>query len=250
MAIIKNEFEISQLKIAGKILAEVKAKIYDFVRPGISLKELDAIAFEEIKSRNAKPAFLNYHGFPATICASVNEILIHGIPSEYVIKENDLVSIDLGLSYNGFFVDSAFTKSLGPDQENQKLINCAKEAFFAGFKAIKPGAKTGDIGFAINNVIKSYGFFTPYEFSGHGIGKKLHEDPNIYNFGIPKKGIELVDNMVICIEPMILQTSPHIKILKDGWSVKAKDGRKTSHYEETILIKDGRGIILTEMAQN
>ncbi|MXR13486.1 type I methionyl aminopeptidase [Mycoplasma flocculare] len=250
MAIIKSEFEISEMKIAGKILAEVKARVYDFVRPGISLKEVDRIAFQEIKKKNAKPAFLNYHGFPATICTSVNEVLIHGIPSDYILQHNDLVSIDLGLSYNGFFVDSAFSKSLGENSENQKLINCAKQAFFAGFNAIKPGATTGDIGFAIANVIKSYGFFTPLEFSGHGIGKQLHENPNIYNFGKPKKGIRLKNNMVICIEPMILQTSAKVEILKDGWTVKAKDGKKTSHYEETVLIYNGKGIILTEMDQN
>ncbi|AJR12152.1 Methionine aminopeptidase [Mesomycoplasma dispar] len=250
MAIIKTDFEISQIKIASKILAEVKAKVYDFVRPGISLKEIDAIAFKEIKAKNAEPAFLNYQGFPATICASVNEILIHGIPSDYVLKQGDIVSIDLGLSYNGFFADSAFTKSLGENAENEKLIKCAKEAFFAGLGAIKPGASTGDIGFAIANVIKSYGFFTPREFSGHGIGRQLHENPNIYNFGTPGKGVKLKDNMVICIEPMILQTSAKIKILNDGWSVIAKDGRKTSHYEQTVLIQNGKGVILTEMDQN
>lgn len=250
MAIIKTDFEISQIKIASKILAEVKAKVYDFVRPGISLKEIDAIAFKEIKAKNAEPAFLNYQGFPATICASVNEILIHGIPSDYVLKQGDIVSIDLGLSYNGFFADSAFTKSLGENAENEKLIKCAKEAFFAGLGAIKPGASTGDIGFAIANVIKSYGFFTPREFSGHGIGRQLHENPNIYNFGTPGKGGKLKDNMVICIEPMILQTSAKIKILNDGWSVIAKDGRKTSHYEQTVLIQNGKGVILTEMDQN
>ncbi|WP_341401277.1 type I methionyl aminopeptidase [Mesomycoplasma ovipneumoniae] len=249
MSLIKTEFEIEQLKIAGKLLAEVKKKIYDFVRPGISLKEIDAIAFDEIIARGAKPAFLNYHGFPATICISVNEILIHGIPNDYILQEGDLVSVDLGLSYNGFFADSAFSKSLGPNAENEKLIKCAEEAFFAGFKAIKPGATTGDIGFAIHQVIRSYGFFTPVEFCGHGIGKKLHENPNIFNFGVPGIGKKLQNNMVICIEPMIVQSSPRIKILKDGWSVQSNDGKKTSHYEQMILIQDGKGIILTEMDQ-
>ncbi|MBG0730808.1 type I methionyl aminopeptidase [Mycoplasma sp. 'Moose RK'] len=250
MALIKTDFEVSQLKIAGKLLAEVKQKVYDFVRPGVSLKELDAIAFREINAKNAQPAFLNYHGFPATICTSVNQTLIHGIPSDYVLQKDDLVSIDLGLSYNGFFADTAFSKSLGENSENEKLISCAKEAFFAGFNAIKPGATTGDIGFAIEKVVKSYGFYTPREFCGHGIGRKLHEDPNIFNTGKPRKGLKLANNMVICIEPMILQTSPEIKILKDNWSVVAKDGKKTAHYEQTILIQNGKGVILTEMDQN
>lgn len=216
MSLVKSASEIEKLKKAGKILAEVKKIIFDLVRPGISLKELDTIAFREIKARKAEPAFLNYHGFPATICASVNDILIHGIPSDYVLQDQDLVSIDLGLSYDGYFVDSAFSKSLGKNEENEKLINCAREAFFAGLSAIKTGATTGDIGFAIQKVVKSYGFYTPREFCGHGIGKKLHEDPNIYNFGQPKKGQKIVNNMVICIEPMILQTSEAIKILADG----------------------------------
>lgn len=124
-----------------------------------------------------------------------------------------------------------------------------RRSFFAGFKAIKPGATTGDIGFAINQVIRSYGFFTPVEFCGHGIGKKLHENPNIFNFGVPGRGKKLQNNMVICIEPMIVQSSPRIKILKDGWSVQSNDGKKTSHYEQMILIQDGKGIILTEMDQ-
>ncbi|CAT04841.1 Methionine aminopeptidase [Mesomycoplasma conjunctivae] len=246
MAIIKTNQEVEKLKKSGALLAEVKQIIYDLVRPGISLKELDTIAFSEIKKRNAEPAFLNYHGFPATICASVNEKLIHGIPDDYIIKDGDVVSIDMGLIYQGYYSDSAFTKGVGQiTYYDKKIIECTEQAFQAGFEAIKPGAYTGDIGFAIQEVVKKCGFYTPKDFCGHGIGSALHEDPNIFNEGQKAKGLKLKDNMVICIEPMLLQNSPKVKILKDGWSVVGLSGKNSAHFEQTILIKDGVGHILT-----
>lgn len=246
MIFIKNEKEIELIIKSCSILAKIKQVVYDSIKPGVTLLELDKIAFDETKKLGAKPAFLGYHGFKGTICASVNEELIHGIPSNRILLDGDLVSIDMGVIYNGYYSDSAFTKAVGTSsKEDEMLMNAAKEAFNKGFDAIRPGAKTGDIAFAIGSYLKSQNLFTPDEFSGHGIGKSLHEEPYIYNDGIKGEGVLLKDNMVICVEPMVLQKSKKIKILKDGWTVISKNKTKSSHFEETILIKNGKGIILT-----
>lgn len=246
MPLIKKDFEVSLLIKSGAILAEVKQIIYDLVRPGVSLKELDTIAFGEIEDRGAKPAFLNYHGFPATICASVNATLIHGIPDEYVIKDGDVVSIDLGVVYQGYYSDSAFTKAVGfATEDDYKIIDVAEKAFAAGLAAIQPGAYLNDISIAIGKVISDAGLYTTDNFCGHGIGTALHEDPNIFNFSTGKRGPKLQDNMVLCIEPMILQGSKKVKILPDQWSVVAANGKNTAHFEQMVLIKNGRGIVLT-----
>ncbi|MGL5590932.1 MAG: type I methionyl aminopeptidase [Metamycoplasmataceae bacterium] len=246
MIYIKSEKEIELIKKSCSILKKVKKTIYDAIKPGVSLLELDKIAFDEIIKYGAKPAFLNYQGFKGTICASVNEELIHGIPSKRVLLEGDLVSIDVGAIYEGYFSDSAFTKAVGKaSEEDLFLIRVAEEAFNVGLNAIKPGAKTGDIAFAIGSYLKSQKVYTPVEFSGHGIGKALHEEPYVNNDGEKGTGILLKDNMVICIEPMILQKSRKIKILKDRWTVIAVNKMKSSHYEQTVLIKNGKGIVLT-----
>ena len=244
---IKSRQEIELITKSCQILASVKTKVRAAVRPGVSLEELDSIAYNETIKAGAKPAFLGYMGFPKTICASINEELIHGIPSKRILKDGDLVSIDMGLIYKGYYSDSAFTISVGKvTKENAFLINAAEQAFYEGVAAIKPGAKTGDIAYAIGKYIKEQNLYTPDEFSGHGIGTKLHEDPLVLNDGKPGTGILLQDGMVICIEPMILQKSKRIKILADGWTVVAQSGLKSSHYEHTVLIKDGKGVVLTE----
>ncbi|AWX70276.1 type I methionyl aminopeptidase [Mycoplasmopsis anatis] len=246
MSLIKDKSAIDKITKSCKILAEVKQIVWDFVRPGVSLKEVDQLAFKEIVKRGAIPAFKGLYGFPATACISVNDELIHGIPSDYVIKEGDLVSVDLGCIWEGYNSDSAFTKGVGEISEiDKKLILVAKQSFEAGLNAIKPGARVGDISAAIWEVIKKNNFFTPDDFCGHGIGLKLHEDPNIPNRGKKNTGPLLKDGMVICIEPMITQTKK-IKILKDGWTVVSTDGSNTAHYEHTVLIKNGKGVVLTK----
>lgn len=248
---IKTKEEINKITKACAILAEVKEILYDFVRPGISLKELDSIAFKEIKKRGGEPAFLGYQGFPATICASLNEELIHGIPDKRILKNGDILSVDIGVIYQGYYSDSAFTKGIGEiSSKDQDLIQVAKDAFYAGLAAIKPGSKTGDIGYAIGQVIQSRGYFTPKHFTGHGIGKNLHEEPSIFNFGQPGQGVLLEDGMVICIEPMILQKTSQVWVKKDGWTIVSKSKLNASHYEQTVLIKNGQGIILTQKGNN
>ncbi|MBD5423025.1 MAG: type I methionyl aminopeptidase [Mycoplasma sp.] len=247
MIYIKSEKEIQLITKSCKILAGVKEILKKAVRPGVSLKDLDSIAYNEIIKAGAKPSFLNYHGFKGTICASVNEELIHGIPSDRILKDGDLLSIDVGAIYEGYHSDSAFTISVGNStKENDRLIQVAEKAFYKGLNAIKPNATTGDISFAIGQYIAKEGYFTPSEFCGHGIGKSLHEDPNVFNEGKKGTGPKLQDGMVICIEPMILQDSKKIRILKDGWTVVAQSNKKSSHYEQTVLIKNGKGIVLTE----
>ncbi|TDV24441.1 methionyl aminopeptidase [Mycoplasmopsis mustelae] len=243
---ILNKNEIKKITKSCSILAQVKQVLWDFIRPGVSLKEIDQLAFNEIKKHGAKPAFLGLYNFPATTCISVNEQLIHGIPSNYIVKEGDLVSIDIGCVWEGFYSDSAFTKAIGKVSTNdQKLIDVAIGAFESGLLAIKPGARIGDISYAIGEYIKKHNLYTPDEFCGHGIGKQLHQDPNIFNSGHKNTGPLLKDGMVICIEPMIIQT-PKIKILSDGWTVVSANLTNTAHYEHTVLIKDGKGVVLTK----
>ncbi|UUD36372.1 type I methionyl aminopeptidase [Mycoplasmopsis citelli] len=244
--LIKTSEQIAKITKSCSILAEVKQIIYDFVRPGVSLKEIDQLAFNEIKKRNAEPAFLGLYGFPATACISVNEQLIHGIPSNYVLRDGDLLSVDLGCKWKGYHSDSAFTIGVGKiSPANQKLIDVAVGAFNAGLKAIKKGARIGDISHAIGTYIKRAGYYTPEEFCGHGIGLNLHEAPNVPNDGKKGTGMLLRDGMVICIEPMITQT-PRIKALSDGWTIVSENNSNTSHYEHTVLIKNGKGIVLTK----
>ncbi|ENY70110.1 Methionine aminopeptidase (MAP) [Mycoplasmopsis bovigenitalium 51080] len=247
MIYYKNPIEIENITKSCQILAEVKQIVYDNIRPGISLKELDSIAFNEIVKRGAKPAFLGLYGFPATMCISVNEELIHGIPSDYVLKEGDIVSCDLGCTYKGMNSDSAFTKGVGTISPiNKKLINVAKQAFEAGLAAIKPGARVGDISYAIGQVIKKNNFYTPSEYCGHGIGYNVHEDPDVYNDGYRGSGPLLRDGMVICIEPMVMQKNARIKMKSDGWTIVSASGLTNSHYEHTVLIKNGKGVVLTK----
>ncbi|MDC8918049.1 type I methionyl aminopeptidase [Metamycoplasma hyosynoviae] len=243
---IKTLEEIEKIKKTCSILAEVKKIVYDFISPGVSLKEIDSVAFKEIIKRQGKPAFLGQYGFPNTCCISVNEELIHGIPSDYVVKNGDIVKIDMGVIWDGYYSDSAFTKGVGDiSEQDKKLIQVAKDAFYAGFNAIKVGKRIGDISFAIGSYIKSQGFYTPEEYTGHGIGKELHEDPIVDNDGIPGTGPIIRNGMVICIEPMILQKSKNVVVKKDRWTVVDPYGLNTSHYEQTVLIYDNKAYILT-----
>lgn len=247
MILFKSKDEIELMRVSGSILAEIKQIVYDALVPGVSTKQIDDIARKEIAKRGAKPAFLGYGGFPGVACISVNEELIHGIPSDTkIIKEGDIVKVDMGVIWKGYYSDSAFTKGIGKiTEQDQKLIDVAKEAFYVGLNAIKPGARVGDISSAIGAFVKSKGMFVPLEFSGHGIGKNLHEDPYVQNYGVAKTGPLLKDGMVIAIEPMILQGSNEVKVLNDKWTVVSLSKKNTSHYEHTVAIVDGHGVILT-----
>ena len=247
MITIKSANEIDLMKISADILVIAKQAVYDAIKPGITTNQLDDIARKSILKQGAKPAFLGYGGFPKTACISVNEELIHGIPSNRVLKEGDVVSVDMGAIWKGYYSDSAFTVGVGKiTKEDEKLIKVARDAFFVGVDQIKRGARVGDIEFAIGQFITKQGYFTPTNYTGHGIGTNLHEDPRVHNIGSKGTGPLLKDGMVICIEPMILQNSDRSYTLDDGWTIISEDKSNTSHYEHTVLIENGKPVLLTE----
>ncbi len=244
---IYNKEQISKITKSCEIISIVKDELRKIIKVGVTPLDLDEYAEKRIRELGAKPAFKGYQGFNHTLCVSVNEDLIHGIPNNKKFKDGDIIKIDMGCKYDGYYSDTAFTSYLGEISDREKqLIATAKESFEAGLNAIKPGARVGDISHAIGAIIKDRCFYTPSDFSGHGIGGSLHEEPYVYNEGEKGVGPLLRDGMVIAIEPMILQGSNNIKILEDGWTVRSCSGEKSAHYEQTVLIQEGYPVILTE----
>lgn len=241
---IKNEKEIELLRIAGEITRNTLLEVEKHVKVGVTTKELDKIAHDYILSQNAKPSFLHYGGFPATICASVNEVVVHGFPDDTPLKEGDIVSIDVGACYKGYHGDSARTFPVGTiSAEKQKLIDVTKQSFFEAIKDLKAGNTVGDISSKVQNYVEKYGFGIVRDMVGHGVGRNLHEDPEVPNFGYAGLGPKLKSGMVIAIEPMVTMGSYEVVIR--GWSCKTRDGKPSAHYENTILITDTGVEILT-----
>jgi methionyl aminopeptidase len=248
MVTIKSEKEIQIMAEAGKILASVMKKIEKMAKPGITTLELDRACEALILLHGAKPAFKNYDGFPYSLCASVNETIVHGFPSNYILKNGDVIGLDLGVFYKGYYSDMAVTVSVGEISfEAKRLINVAKKSLRLGIKKIKPGNTIGDIGNTIQRFIEDQGFGVVRDLCGHGIGKGLHEDPRIPNFGKRKKGEELKEGMVICIEPMVTAGDYNLIKAKDGYGYATKDGSLTAHFEHTIAITKKGPKILTEV---
>ncbi len=241
---IKTEKEIELLRIAGKITRETLLEIEKFVKPGVTTKQLDKIAHDFILKNNATPSFLHYDGFPASICASVNDVVVHGFPDDRPLQEGDILSVDVGACYKGYHGDSARTFPVGKiDSKKQKLIEVTKQSFFEGIKGIKAGCTVGDISSQVQNYVEKFGFGVVRDMVGHGVGKELHEDPAVPNYGYAGLGPKLKANMVIAIEPMVNMGSYDITIR--GWSVKTSDGLPSAHYENTVLITDNGVEILT-----
>lgn len=252
--IIKTPEEIEILREGGKILAEILAKVAKKVVPGVSTWELDQYAYKLIRETSGDPAFLDYRPeghskpYPASLCSSVNSEIVHGIPKRGIIlKEGDIISIDLGLKHKGLFTDHAITVPVGKiSKRDQALIDDTREALEIGVWAARCGATVGDIGHAIESFVhKRYGIVR--ELSGHGVGKKIHEDPYIPNYGKAGRGAKLVPGMVVAIEPMLTQGSPNIYVADDGYTVKTIDGGRAAHFEHTILITEGDAEILTQI---
>ncbi len=250
--IIKTEEQIEILREGGNRLGAILAKVATHVKPGISTLELDRIAHDLIKEGGDKPAFLGYkpYGhkkpFPAALCTSVNSEIVHGIPrASVILKEGDIISIDLGIVHDGLFTDHAITVAVGEiPKSSEKLIKITKEALDVGIWAAKCGNTVGDIGYAIESfVYKRYGIVK--ELAGHGVGVEIHEDPYVPNYGKAGKGVKLVPGMVIAIEPMLTIGSPEIHVLEDGYTIKTADGSRAAHFEHTVLITDGEPEILT-----
>ena len=246
MIIIKNDKEINLMRKAGKIVAETLLVVEKNIKPGITTAELDRIAEEFITKHGAKPSFKGLYGFPASLCISVNEQVVHGIPGRYVLKEGDIVSVDCGAMIDGYHGDAARTFAVGNiSEEAQKLIEVTKESFFKGFEAAKVGNNLTDISNEIQKYIEASGFSVVRDFVGHGIGKDLHEDPEVPNFGRPGRGPKLVTGMALAIEPMVNVGSHRVKTLGDDWTVITSDKSLSAHYENTVIILPDGPEILT-----
>ena len=246
MITIKNERELESMRQACRITARARALAGEMVKPGVSTKEIDQAVHDYIVSQGAKPSFLNYNGFPASTCISVNDCVIHGIPGGYTLKEGDIVSVDVGALYEGFHGDCAATFPCGAiSTEAQRLIDVTRQSFFEGIKEAKMGHRVSDISHAIQTYVESNGFSVVRSFVGHGVGRKLHEDPEVPNFGAAGRGPRLLKGMTLAIEPMVNEGVHDVHILRDGWTVLTNDGKLSAHYENTVLITDGEPEILT-----
>ena len=246
---LKTTRELRYMRDAGKISQEALLKAGEAVRPGVSTLELDKIVRRTIEKAGAVPSFLGYGGFPASACISVNNVVIHGIPSAHeILKEGDIVSIDVGAIYEGFNGDNAWTFPCGKvSEEAQKLMDATRESLFLAIEKAVPGNRIGDIGSAVQQYVEARNYSGVREFVGHGVGAKLHEDPSVPNYGTPGRGVRLLPGMTIAIEPMVTQGSCEVKILKDGWTTVTKDGKLAAHFEHSIAITPDGPVILTSL---
>ena len=242
----KTEEEIELLRENAILVSKTLAEVGKTVAPGVTTKELNRVAETFIRDHGAIPSFLGFEGFPAAICASVNDVVVHGFPSDYVLKEGDIVSADIGTLYKGYNGDSAYTFPVGEvDANTRKLLDVTKASLYKGIEAAVAGARVGDIGYAVQSYAESFGFSVVRELEGHGIGKEMHENPGVPNYGRQGHGTHLVDGMVICIEPMINAGRADVEWLDDDWTVVTEDGSLSAHYENTVLITEGEPEILT-----
>ncbi|MDD4503277.1 MAG: type I methionyl aminopeptidase [Clostridiaceae bacterium] len=247
MISIKSPREIELMKIAGRIVAETHELLREVIKPGITTLELDTIAEAYIRKSGGIPSFKDYNGFPASICTSVNEQVVHGMPGPIVLKDGDIIGIDIGAIYGGYHGDAARSYGIGQqiDDERKRLLRVTEESFFAGIEYALAGNRLSDISHSIQKHVESNGFSVVRDFVGHGIGSSMHEEPQIPNYGLPHKGPRLVAGMALAIEPMVNQGKYAVKVLKDGWTVVTADGKPSAHYENTIVITSGKPEILT-----
>lgn len=248
MITIKNDHEIELMREAGRIVALTHQEIKKHLVPGITTKELDAIAEKTIRHYGAVPSFKGYEGFPASICTSINQVVVHGIPGSQALKDGDLIAIDIGANYQGFHGDSAWSYAIGtPTPLVSKLLDVTEKALFLGLAQVKPGNRVTDISHAIQTFVESHGFSLPRDLTGHGVGRQLHEDPIIPNFGAPNRGMALRQGMTIAIEPMVNVGTHQTRVRSDGWTVVTADGQLSAHFEHTVLITDTGYEILTQI---
>lgn len=244
--VLKSKPEIAMMRTSGRILGEIVAILQDKVRPGMTTGELDFIAEKEIKARKVKPAFKGYRGFPACLCISVNDEIVHGIPGKRVLRDGDVVSIDAGVIYQGFYSDAAVTVALGPVSDKvRQLIETTRDALQAGIAAALPGARMGDISSTVQRVIEGNGFGVVRKYVGHGIGRQLHEEPPVPNFGAPGMGPVLRPGLCLAIEPMVTVGDWKTREHGDGWTVSTADGSLAAHFEHSIVITENGPEILT-----
>ncbi|NPA26826.1 MAG: type I methionyl aminopeptidase [Chloroflexi bacterium] len=250
--ILKSPQEIAIMREAGRINALALDAVRKAIRPGVTTAELDAIAEEVIRSHGAKPAFKGYPGpypYPATITVSINDELVHGIPSpKRVLKEGDIVSVDCGTVYQGFIADSAFSMGVGEISPlAQKLLRVTEEALYKGIEKLRPGNRIGDVSWAIQQHVESNGFYVTREYTGHGVGRSMHEFPMVPNYGRPGQGLEIQPGLTVALEPMVLVGTPRTKVKPDGWTVVSADGSLTAHFEHTVAVTPAGPVILTQL---
>ncbi|MEI0739061.1 type I methionyl aminopeptidase [Paenibacillus sp. JTLBN-2024] len=237
MIICKSETELGFMREAGRIVAETHRLMAKHIEPGITTGELDAIADHYIRSQKALPSFKGYNGFPASICASVNDQLVHGFPGKRKLNEGDIVTLDIGAQYRGYHGDSAWTYPVGKiSEEAQRLLDVTEASLYAGLELVKPDVRLFTISHAIQRVIEDAGFSVVREYVGHGVGAELHEEPQIPNFGVPDRGPRLKPGMVLAIEPMVNAGSRYVKTLEDNWTVVTVDGSLCAHFEHTVAV--------------
>ena len=248
MITIKDDDGFAKMRTAGRTVAEVLTALRETAAPGVTMQDLDEIAARIIRDRGCTPSFLGYHGYPATICTSPNNVIVHGIPDGYKLKDGDILSVDVGAIYEGYHGDAARTFAIGdvPD-EVTKLVRVTEESMHAGIEQVKAGARIGDIGAAVQQVAEGAGFSVVREYVGHGIGEQMHEEPQIPNYGESGKGMKLKKGMAICIEPMVNMGDWRTELQDDGWTVTTADGSLSAHFENTIAItKDSVEVMTAE----
>lgn len=242
----KSLEEIEIMKLSGNILGKVHGEISKNIKSGISLKFIDKLAFDFISDCGAIPSFLNYNGFPNSLCISVNQTVVHGIPSNYILNESDIVSIDCGVKFNGFHADSAYTYRVGEIDKNvYKLLKVTYDSLYIGISKLISGNRIGDVGYEIQKNVEANGFTVVTELVGHGVGRELHQSPELPNFGKRGDGKKLINGMVLAIEPMVNMGTKDIVQLDDNWTINTKDGKPSAHFEHTVAINNGNPIIIT-----
>jgi methionyl aminopeptidase len=249
--VIKSKEELELMREAGRVNAMALHVVQEMIRPGIATIDLDAAAEEIIRGHGGIPVFKGYPGpvpFPGTLCISINQELVHGIPSKRKLHDGDIVSIDCGTSLEGFVGDAAFTMGVGEiNVEAQHLLEVTEQALFTGIAQMQAGKRTGDVSWAIQSYVESQGLFVTREYTGHGVGRNMHEGPQVPNYGTPGRGLELRPGMTIALEPMVLVGTPHTRVLDDQWTVVAADGSLTAHFEHSVAVTEGEPEILTRL---
>jgi methionyl aminopeptidase len=245
--VCKSPREIEQMRRANILVAGILAELAGMVRPGVTTADLDAAAERLVLGAGAEPAFKGYRGYPATLCASVNDEVVHGIPARRALAEGDIISLDMGVKLDGFYGDSAITVPVGQVSEDiQRLLRVTQEALQKGIAQVRLGGRVSDIGHAIQQHVEAAGFSVVREFVGHGIGAQLHEEPQIANYGEPGRGPRLAEGMVLAIEPMVNMGRPGVKVLRDGWTAVTRDGSLSAHFEHTVAVTKNGPLVLTE----
>ena len=246
MIVCKSPAELERMRAANALVAEVLAELATMVAPGVTTRDLDQAAEKLVRDGGAEPAFKGYRGYPSTLCASVNDQVVHGIPSNRALHEGDIISLDMGVKLNGFFGDSAVTVPIGKvSEEASTLLRVTQESLEKGIAQVKLGGRVSDIGHAIQQHVEAHGFSVVREFVGHGIGAALHEEPQIANYGEPGRGPRLVEGMTLAIEPMVNIGRPAVKVLADGWTAVTKDGSLSAHFEHTVAVTRTGPLVLT-----